>query len=67
MMAFLRGVTATAATAPQDLPAPEASESIARAIVAWVDASGPGDARTLTPLLAGQRERRVTRLDLFPV
>ncbi|MFI7132238.1 TetR/AcrR family transcriptional regulator [Nonomuraea sp. NPDC050153] len=34
VMAFLRGVTATAATAPQDLPAPEASASIARAIVA---------------------------------
>ncbi|MFI6743148.1 TetR/AcrR family transcriptional regulator [Nonomuraea sp. NPDC050451] len=34
VMAFLRGVTVTAATAPQDLPEPEASASIARAIVA---------------------------------
>ncbi|MEQ4725368.1 TetR/AcrR family transcriptional regulator [Nonomuraea sp. B19D2] len=34
VMAFLRGVTATAATAPQDLPTPEASASIARAVVA---------------------------------
>ncbi|MFD1546165.1 hypothetical protein [Nonomuraea guangzhouensis] len=34
VMAFLRGVTAIAATTPQDLPAPDASASIARAIVA---------------------------------
>ncbi|MGP3920357.1 hypothetical protein [Nonomuraea sp. 10N515B] len=40
VMAFLRGVTATAATAPQDLPAPEASASIARAIVAGLMEDG---------------------------
>lgn len=34
VMAFLHGVTVTAATAPHDLPAPEAAAGIARAVVA---------------------------------